>query len=197
MGITLYQKEIEALFQKSPVVDFRSLERLVHAQNPNVKQYVKLLVHNLLLQGKIKRLTKGYYSRTDDPSLLVFCMKPAYLGLQDALSVHNLWEQETIPIIITTQKVRQGIRSIFGTNVLIRRIDKNYSFGIEYIQQEDFYFPYSDIEKTLIDMVYFKQYLRSDVLKKMRKRVDTKKLKLYLSHYPKKFQQKVIGILEK
>lgn len=195
MGITLYQKEIGALFQKSPVVDFHSLERLVHSQNRKVKHYVKLLVHNLLLQGKIKRLTKGYYSTADDPSLLVFCMKPAYLGLQDALSANNLWEQETIPIIITVQKVRQGIRSLFGTNVLVRRIDQNYSFGIEYIKQGAFYFPYSDIEKTFIDMIYFKQTLRSDVLQKIKKKVDTRKLKLYLSWYPKKFQQKVLRLI--
>lgn len=195
MGVIYYQKEIQTLFQKSPVVDFDSIERIIHAKDKKVKQYAKLLIHNLLSQGKIKRLTKGYYSLSDDPSLLVFCMKPAYLGLQDALSAHNLWEQETISVIITTRNVRQGIRQVCGANVLIRRIEQNYYFGVDYIQQGDFYFPYSDIEKTLIDMVYFKQPLSSSVLRRMKKKVDKKKLRLYLSHYPKKFQLLVLDLL--
>lgn len=191
MGLTRYQKEVELLFQKSPVVDFKSIERLVHAKNKNVKQYTKLLVSNLLLHNKIKRLTKGYYSLVDDPSLLVFCMKPAYLGLQDALSVHNLWEQETISVIVTTQKVRQGIRQVFGTNVLIHRIEQKYCFGVDYIAQGNFYLPYSDLEKTVIDMFYFKQPLRKDVLQVVRKKIDRKKLKQYLLCYPQTFQKRV------
>ncbi len=197
MGIIYYQTKIQTLFQKSPVVDFGSIERIIHAKDKQVKQYAKLLVHNLLSHGKIKRLTKGYYSLSNDPSLLVFCMKPAYLGLQDALSAHNLWEQETIPIILTTRNVRQGIRPVCGANVLIRRIEQNHYFGIDYIQQGEFYFPYSDIEKTLIDMVYFQQPIISSVLRSIKKKVDQKKLRLYLSHYPKEFQQVVLDLLFK
>lgn len=58
------------------------------------------------------------------------------MGLQDALSIHNLWEQETIPIIIITRKIRQGIRKVLDLNVLIRRIDKKYFFGFDYIKKE-------------------------------------------------------------
>lgn len=191
MGISSYQKEVEALFQKSPVVDFKSIERLVHAKKRSVKQYTKLLVRNLLVKAKIKRLTKGHYSLVDDPSLFVFCMKPAYLGLQDALSAHHLWEQETIPVIITTQRVRQGMRQVFGANVLVHRMEQKYYFGIDYLPQGDFYFPYSDLEKTVVDMFYFKQALRKDVLHLVKKKIDRKKLKQYLSYYPKQFRRRV------
>ena len=154
MGKKKYSEEIEALFKKSPVVDSNSILRIIRSRK-KVSQYNKQLIRNLLLAGKIRRLAKGCYTRHNDPSLAVFCFKPAYLGLQDALSMHNLWEQETIPIIITARKVRQGIRSIMGVNVLIRRIDKRYFFGYEHKNYGDFYFPVSDIEKTFIDMAYF------------------------------------------
>src|SRR3989338_9032928 len=103
MGKQKYLGKIEELFRKSPVVSFSSIQK--YAKN---KEYAKQIIHNLLARDKIKRVTKGFYTVSDNPQLSVFCFKPAYFGLQDALSFHNLWEQETVPIIITTRKVRTG-----------------------------------------------------------------------------------------
>ncbi len=195
MGKEKYLKKIETLFQKSPVVDAASISRIIRNKK-KVKQYDKQLIRNLLLKNKVKRLTKGYYTLHEDPSLGVFCFKPAYLGLQDALSFHNLWEQETIPIIITTRKVRQGIRKILGSNVLIRRLDKKYFFGFEYYKQGNFYFPFSDIEKTFIDMLYFKENLSNEAIKDLTKRMNKKELISYLRLYPKKIRKKAINIIK-
>ena len=198
MGKEKYRKDIELLFEKSPIVSYKSIERIVNDKR-KVRQYVKKLVRYLLLKNKIKRITKGYYTTRDEASLVVFTFQPAYLGLQDALSFHNIWEQETIPIIITTRKVRQGIRHILGQNVLIRRLDKKYLFGIEYHQQSGMAFPYSDIEKTFIDMVYFNENLNDEVIEEFNKRIDRKKLQEYLKKYPKKFRAKAsaTGIYDK
>ena len=192
MGKKKYITRIEELFNKSPVVSFNSIEKIIRNKK-NVKQYAKQFVRNQLAKGRIKRLAKGYYSKHDDIGLTVFCFKPAYFGLQDALSVHNLWEQEAIPIILTLRKVRQGIRQILGLNVMIRRIDKKYFFGFEYMKNGDFYFPYSDIEKTFIDMVYFREYLSEETLEDFREKIDLKKLKNYLARYPKRFRKMVLG----
>lgn len=195
MGKEKYQKQIEVLFEKSPVVDFSSIERIIKSKK-NIKQYTKQLIRNLVLRNKIKKLAKGQYTKHNESGLAVFCFKPSYLGLQDALSFHNLWEQETIPVIITTKKVRQGIRKIFeNTNILIRRIDKKYFFGFDYYKEGDFYFPYSDIEKTFIDLIYFKQNIDEETLKNFRKKLDKKKLKGYLKKYPEKFRKRVEKIL--
>ncbi len=185
MGKEKYLKDVERLFKNSYVISIHSIERIVK-RNKNVKQYTKQLIRNLVLKGKIKRLAKGYYSMYDDPSLIVFCFKPAYLGLQDALSFHNLWEQETIPIIITTRRVRQGIIKVNGANVLIRRIDKKYFFGFDYYKHDNFYLPYSDIEKSYIDMMYFKEKLDKDVIKNIKNKIDFKKIKVYLKRYSSK-----------
>ncbi|MBU0894879.1 MAG: hypothetical protein KKF48_02515 [Nanoarchaeota archaeon] len=185
MGAEKYLKQIESLFSKSPVVSYSSIQRIVNHKK-SVKGYAKRLVFELIKRGKVKRLTKGYYTKLNNSSLAVFCFQPAYLGLQDALSFHNFWEQETIPIIITTKKIRQGIRKVLGTNVLIRRIKKKYLFGIEYNQEGKIVLPYSDIEKTFIDMVYYNENINQEVIKEIRKRINRKKLKLYLKKYPKK-----------
>lgn len=102
----------------------------------------------MLKKGKINRIGKGIYTKHNEISLAVFSFKPAYLGLQSALSYHRIWEQETIPIIITTKKVRRGIRSVMGKNILLRNMDKKYFFGLEYIEEGGFYIPYSDLENS-------------------------------------------------
>ena len=84
-----------------------------------------------------------------------------------------------------------------GQNMIIRRIDKKYLFGFEYYKQGDFYYPYSDIEKTFIDMVYFKVRLSDDVLGEMRRRIDKKKLQRYLEKYPLRIRKIVVKSLGK
>lgn len=187
MGKEKYLKDIESLFKKSPVVTANSIARIIKN-----KQYAKQLVRNLILKEKVKRLAKGYYTLHDDPSLVVYCFKPSYLGLQDALSFHNLWEQETIPIIITTRKVRQGVRKVMGASVLIRRISKKYLFGFDYYEQDGLYLPYSDREKTIIDLVYFKEKID----KRMAKNVDQKKLRSYANRYPLKIKKRILSLLK-
>lgn len=194
MGKQKYQEQVAELFEKSPVVDYKSIGRIVKSRS-NSEQYAKQLIRNLILSKKIKKLAKGIYTIYNDSSLIVFCFK-GYLGLQDALSIYNLWEQETIPVIITTKKVRQGIRKIMGSNVLVRRLDKKYFFGFDYIKHENFYLPYSDIEKTFIDLIYFRQKINKETLENIRNRINRAKLKKYLKVYPKRINKKVLIVLE-
>lgn len=181
MGKQIYLKKVEMLFEKSPVVDFKSIERVIGAKKKS--RYAKLLISNLIKQGKIKKVGKGVYTKFSESSLAVFAFTPAYLGLQSSLSFHGLWEQETIPVILTTKSARVGIRNIMDSNVLVRKIDKRFFFGIEYLKDGDFYLPYSDLEKTFIDMLVFNQSIDDGVLKQIRKRVDRKKLSAYLKKY--------------
>ncbi len=187
MGKEKYLRGIEDLFRRSPIIDAKSISRIIRSKK-QVKQYDKQLIRNLIMKGRIKKLAKGCYTLHDDPSLAVFCFSPAYLGLQDALSFHGLWEQETVPVIITAKRARPGIRKVLGMNVLIRRINKMYLFGVEYRKQGDFYLPVSDIEKTFIDMIYFKERMDKDLLENFRKRISIKKLKEYLQKYPERIR---------
>ena len=194
MGKQKYQEKIMNLFEKSPVVDFKSVERIINEKH-GVKQYAKQVVKNLIKQGKINRLGKGVYTKHNESSLAVFLFRCAYLGLQDALSFHNLWEQETIPIIITKDMARTGIRKILGSNVMIRRIDKKYFFGFEYHREGNFVLLYSDIEKTIIDLVYFNQNISEEALKNIKRNINKRKLNKYLNKYPLRFQKRVMEII--
>lgn len=193
MGKRKHQDNIKQLIAKSPVVLFSSINRIVNSKHSMT--YTRLLIHNLVKQGKLKRLAKSCYTQHDNIDLCVFCFKPAYIGLQAALSMHGIWEQETIPIIITAKTTRVGTRIILGQNVLIKRIAPKYLFGFEQMQDGEFYIPYSDVEKTLIDMVVFRQPISPEVVKEMKKKIIKKKLDKYLKEYPKRIKERVLKVI--
>ena len=190
MGKQVHLERVKRMFEKSPVVEFRSIKRIVGVKNAK-NNYAKLLVHNLLKKGEIKRIGRGVYTKHSESSLAVFVFNPSYLGLQSALSFYGLWEQETIPVILTTRKVRRGIRKILNSNILVRNIDKKYFFGFEYSKEGDFYLPYSDLEKTFIDMVVFNQEMSKEVVKNVRKRMDKKRFNEYLRRYSGRLKEKI------
>ena len=187
MGKITYN--IIEFFNKSAVFTTRDIKLFVKNKN-----YSYLLISNLIKKGKIKKIVKGYYSFYDDPTLSVFCFRPAYIGLHDALSFHNLWEQETNVVIITTRKVRIGVRKVFGNNVIIHRIKLEYFFGFDYLPYDKFFVPVSDIEKTFIDLFYFRFNLDKKVIKEIKRFLDEKKLKRYLRVYPEFIRKKIAYI---
>ena len=195
MGKVKYIDKIRNFFKKSAVVNINSLKNFISDQKGN-KEYVYLLINKMIKKGEIKRITKGYYSLHEDPVLAVFCFKPSYIGLQNALSIHNLWEQETNPVVITTRRIRQGCRSVFGSNVIIRRILPKYFFGVENIQEGNFFIPVSDIEKTFIDMIYFKQTIDKELFGHFKERIDEKRLKNYLEKYPRRISNSVTELFK-
>ena len=179
--------KIKNFIKKTPVFSSKDIERIIRN-----KSYTHLILSKLAKRGEIFRLTKGFYSSYDDPTFFVFYFKPAYIGLYDALSLNNFWEQETNTTIITTRKVRTGTRRVFNSNVIVKRIKPKYFFGFDYLKYENFYIPVSDLEKTLIDILYFKEPLTKQILKDAAKKIEKRKIIKYLKFYPKNFQKLVL-----
>ncbi len=193
MGKIKYISKVREFSRSTPIVSIASLKKIIGKRG----DYVYLMVNKMLRRGELHKITRGMYSIYSDPIISVFCFKPSYLGLQDALSVHNLWEQETNVIILTTKIVREGVRKVFDSNVIIKRINPKYFFGFDYVKYGGFYVPVSDVEKTFIDFIYFNQPLDSAVINNFRKRIDRKKLQAYLRRYDSSIANKVLNIIDK
>lgn len=193
MGKKKYVSSVTELFEKTPVVSSRDIMMIVG--KPKESSYAHLLIHNLIKGKKIKKIIKGYYTIHDDPVVSVFCFKPSYIGLQDALSFHNLWDQESNVVIITSRKVRTGPRKILDSNVILHNIKSKYLFGFELMKYGDFFVPVSDTEKTLIDFVYFGENLDKETLNEIKERIDIEKMNNYLKHYPKITRNRILNIL--
>jgi len=189
-----YKKQLYDNFKKSKVFSLRDVRILFSNKNIS-KDYSKNLMSNLIKEKKIHKITNGKYTFQEEIMCVGFAFSPFYYGLQEALSLHNLHEQETNAIIITTNKIKPGIREIMNTNVYLRRIDKKYFFGYDFIKYYDIEIPVSDIEKTLIDLVYYKENISKDVIIEIKKKIDLNKLNTYLQKYPKSFQKKIIDLI--
>ncbi len=186
MGKIKHLDAARKLFQKSPVVTSRDLRLIVRDGS-----YARLMVSNMIKRGEVRKLAKGVYTIHDDPVLAVFCFKPAYIGLEEALSIHGMWEQETNTVIVTSSKARTGVRNVMGQNVVVHRIAPRYLFGFDLAKYGDFYVPVSDIEKTLIDAAYFGLKLDREVFVNMRRALDMGRLKAYLKPYHKSVKRRV------
>jgi predicted transcriptional regulator of viral defense system len=182
-------KKVRDFLRRTPVADIRSISMLTRSEN-----YAWVLMNYLVRKGEARRIMRGYYTVHEDPSLLVYCLQPAYLGLQDAMSFHNLWEQETVPVVVTCRRVRTGIRRVMGSNAVVRRISRKYFFGYQFYPAGEFSLPVSDVEKTFVDMVYFGE-MRSELVGRFRPRLNLPSLREYLERYPPTFREKVLGFL--
>ena len=157
--------------------------------------YQKLMVHKLISQGKLFRISKGAYTFMQEAQAVGFAFQPFYYGLQDALSLRNLWEQETVPVVVTPRRVRSGIRKFAGSNYLVRRIRRSMFFGFEMLRYGDFWIPVSDVEKTLIDLVYFRQPVSRGLAGELKRAIRKDVLKRYLKRSPLRVRKRVLALL--
>jgi len=190
MGKIVHLDKVRVFLKETPVFRTRDIELLAGSRG-----YACLTLHNLVRRGEIRRVTKGWYSSLEDPIVSVFCFKPAYLGLQEALSLHGLWEQETNVVIVTTRKVRTGVKNLLDSNVILHRIKQKYFFGFSLLKYENFFIPVSDVEKTLIDLVYFNEIPGRDVLEEIRRQIDKEKFAEYLKVFPQTFKRRVQDLM--
>ncbi len=158
-------------------------------------RYLKLLINHLIKTKEIKRISKGAYTFHDDIALVGFAYKPFYYGMEDALSYRNVWTQATNPIVMTTRGIREGLRKFQGGNYIVKRVKVRLFFGFDFIRHYGMWIPVSDLEKTLIDLIYYRHGIRDDALELLMKGINKRKLNEYLSHYSKNFRKKVNSYL--
>jgi predicted transcriptional regulator of viral defense system len=179
-----YMKQFTEEFSKKPAFGIDEVKAFLGRRNAS-EGYSKLLIQNLLKSGRIYKITRGAYTFYDEVQYVGFAFLPFYYGLEDALSLRGLWDQETNPVIITPRKVRNGIRQFDFRNYLVRRINRNMFFGYTLLKYEQFYIPVSDVEKTLIDLVYFGIRVPDDVISTMIRKLNRETFNSYLSELPK------------
>jgi predicted transcriptional regulator of viral defense system len=160
--------------------------------------YYRIFMHNLVASGRAFQIKKGHYTLHDDLMAAGFAFSPFYYGMETALTHYDLWDYMTPVSIITAKHVRSGMRTVFGRNVSVRRISEKMLFGYSMVKYEDlFYVPMADIEKTLIDSVYFRAAFNEDVYKRIFEKADLKKVDKYLAACPEEVKSRVRALVAK
>lgn len=189
MGKKVHIDGLRAFAKGTPAFRARDAELLVGDRG-----YALLMLHQLAKRGEIHRVTRGWYSVEADPVVSVFALAPAYLGLQDALSIRGLWEQETNAVVVTAGKAVPGERLVAGSRIIVHRIKPEYFFGFDQVPYGSYAVPVSDLEKTLIDLAYFREVPGKDVFRGLLKAADQKRLARYLRRYPPSFAKGLWGL---
>lgn len=190
-----YINEFLKHFSKVPAFSARDAE-LFLTYIGSSKKYPKRFLQNMLVGNKIFRLAKGEYTVHRNSDVIGFAFSPFYYGLAYALSYYSVLEERANPVIITTKSVRSGTRKSMGINISVFKLPKRMFFGYVMVKGESFYYPVSNLEKTFLDLVYFDISLRKDTLHRLADRLDHKKLKEYLAHYPSRLQKKAEKLYE-
>ncbi len=185
-----YIKEFLDSFSSRELFSTRDVKLFLKSKGAS-GEYVSLFLNKLVSSGKIIRLTKGIYSFSKNIDFVEKAIFPSYHALQDALSLHKIWGQQTIPIIITPRKIRSGERVIAEGKIIVRRINRKMFFGYETIPQLNSWITVSDLEKTLIDFAYYDEPLTKETLFEMKKRIDKKKMANYLKQLTKRLRVKI------
>lgn len=186
-----YLKEFREYFSRLPAFSVGEAKLFLRKKGIS-KSYFTQLMHYLLFKGELKRISRGYYTFHSDAGVVGFAFRPFYYGLQDALSLRNLWEQEANPVVITIRRVRTGLRSFENCNYLVKHIDKQMFFGYEHIKYDEFWVPVSTIEKTLLDFIYFREFLPEEIFEILIKKSDKKILREFISRIPAKPRKRIM-----
>ncbi len=189
-----FTSELRLRFEKEPAFCARDIKTFFERRRLS-EGYQNLMVHKLLKEGKLQRIGRGVYTFRQETQVVGFAFQPFYYGLQDALSLRNSWEQETVPVVITPRKVRAGRREFLGSNYIVRRIGRSMFFGFGMVKYGDFWLPVSDLEKTLIDFVHFRQPLPRELAMDLKKSVRKGVMDGYLARVPGRLADRVRALL--
>ncbi|MFA6328677.1 MAG: hypothetical protein WCY41_04495 [Candidatus Micrarchaeia archaeon] len=188
-----FTSELCKRFEKEPSFTSRDI-RVFFAGRKLSQGYQDLMVHKLMADGRLFRISRGAYTFREEMQVVGFAFQPFYYGLQDALSLRDLWEQETTPVVITPRRAREGLRSFLGGNYTIKKISRSMFFGFEPLKYEDMWVPVSDPEKTLIDMVHFRQPLTPGLLRDLNAKIRRGVLRDYLKRVRPALAKKVRAV---
>ena len=191
-----YMKQFTEEFSRKPAFVIDEVKSFLNRRNAS-DGYYKLLVQNLLKSNRIHKITRGAYSFYDEVQYAGFAFQPFYYGLEDALSLRGLWEQETNPVIVTPRKIRTGVRQFDSRNYIVRHIKRDMFFGYSLLLYDQFYIPVSDIEKTLIDLVYFGINVPDEVISIMIRKLDRQTFNTYLTELPKYLSNRIRKVVRK
>ncbi len=128
---------------------------------------------------------KGIYTFKRSPYILVKALPKSYIGLGSAAFLHNAWEQVTKITILSpyvSYKVRAGERDVAGFKVVLRKISEKmfFGYGLKFLEDVNSWVRVSNVEKTLIDIIYFNYPFKDEILPNLLEISDMGKIRRYL-----------------
>jgi len=194
-------------------MDFLTLQRTLQDLNLEIftlndivkitgqkKEVIKSKLTLLTKQKKIFRLKKGYYSliKVENKLQLQKAYKETYIALYSALEYYESTTQRFNNLDLITKNILNN-QQIHNTSINFHKIKEDAFFGFEKIIINNTEVFISNIEKTIIDCIYFssKIYLTEiiDFIKKYKQKINTNLIIEYLNKINSSTINKRVGYL--
>lgn len=174
------------------------------------KQEAYNLVSKLIRNGWLIPIKKGIYAITDltthnfvslSPLVVANVLnKNSYVSFEAALSYYNLFEQmiKTTTSVTTT---RPRLCHFQNFDYRFVKVKKNLYFGFRIVTVEGHYANIAELEKTILDFLYFRSDsytidLLLEVLIKAKTKIDFNKLITYARKFPLATKRKLGFLLD-
>ncbi len=192
-------KEIAEHFADYPVFTYRDVELFLRGNAKGAHNLPRLMSH-MKSSGMLYAVRKGAYTFNKDIMVSGFAYSPFYYGLLSALTIRDLWTQNSRPEIMTPRKVRSSVAHAFGEEkdiVFVHHVPVKYFFGFDIVDYGRLKVPVSDPEKTLIDLFYYRVKLATQNYSGLLKAIDMKKLEAYLKEYDRGIADAVLKFVKR
>ena len=164
------------------------------------KEVVKDFLSNQIKKNRIYRLKKNYYSfiKIMNKFQIANIYSNSYIGLNSALEFYGTTTQRYNNLELISKKSARE-QTINDIKIQKHKVQEKLFFGYEREIVENIDFFVSNIEKTIIDCVYFsnKVYLSEtrEFIRQKKEQIDLTKLSKYLKQINSKVLNKRIGYL--
>lgn len=162
----------------------------------NISKKSAAVYTNRILKNKLLfRVEKNKFSTTKDPFIAVSqIIFPAYLSLTTALYLHNTVQQVIDKIYVITTRQKKS-KEIFGIKTYFIKVSPRLMFGYTKIRKENSFIMLADLEKTILDCLYFQKYCSLQYLCEALKKADIEKLESYAKQFKKESVTMRLGYL--
>ena len=192
-------KDIINHFSDYPVFTHRDLKLYFKNKKLKTANLTRAIAY-MKSSGKLYTIRKGAYAFRKDSMVAGFAYRPFYYGLLSALTIRELWTQNSRPDIITIRKVRVSSIHIFGDmreTAFVHHVPAKYFFGFDIVKYGTLMVPVSDPEKTLIDLFYYMVRLPIQDYGELLKKISRKKIRKYLERYDKHTATVVLNFIKR
>ncbi len=191
--------EITRHFSDYPVFTHRDLR--LYFSNKRIKSSnLTRILSYMKSNGDLYSLKKSVYTFKKNDMVSGFAYTPFYYGLLSALTLRDLWIQNSRPEILTIKKIRSNRTTIFDDPkdvIFVHHMPTRYFFGFDIINYGVLKLPVSDPEKTLIDLFYYKVKLPPQNYDGLLRSIEIKKVHKYLKVYDKHTSKSVLNFVKK
>jgi predicted transcriptional regulator of viral defense system len=159
------------------------------------KKSASVYINRMLKKKLLFRIEKNKVSITDDHFIVASqIILPAYLSLTTALYLLNAIQQVVDKVYVITTRQKKS-KEVFGVKTHFIKVDSNLMFGYSKVRKGNSFIMLADIEKTILDCLYFQRYCSLQYLCEALKKADIVKLESYVKRFKKESVTRRLGYL--